>query len=358
LIHVTKTYLPDLAEYTEYLQGIWDRRQLTNNGPLVVELEQKLAAYLGVKHCLYVSNGTIAIQLAIKALNLSQEIVTTPFSYCATSHSILWENCTPVFADIDPRTLCIDPARIEAAITERTEAILATHVYGNPCEVEKIEKLAQSYGLKVIYDGAHAFGVRYKDRSLLSYGDFATCSFHATKVFHTIEGGAVITNSDDLAWLIQRYRSFGHVGDEHYYTFGINGKNSEFNAAMGLINLKHLPDIIEARRQIFEIYDSTLSFDKLTQPEIPAGLVRNYSYYPVFFRTEQDLLRVKAALEAEQIFPRRYFYPSLSTLKFVTPTSHCPESDRLALCALALPLFADLPHSDVRRIAGIVNANL
>ncbi|MDI9864026.1 DegT/DnrJ/EryC1/StrS family aminotransferase [Flectobacillus sp. DC10W] len=357
MINVTKTYLPPYEEYEAYLKGIWERNQLTNNGPLVRELEQKIKDYLGVKHCLFVSNGTIAIQLALKVLGVTKEVITTPFSYCATSHSVVWEGCTPVFADILRSDLCIDPQKVEAAITENTQAILATHVYGNPCEVYELQKIADKHNIKLIYDAAHAFGASVDDKSLLSFGDISTCSFHATKVFHTVEGGAVITNNDEYAWLLDRYRSFGHIGDD-YLTIGINGKNSEFHAAMGLVNLPKVPEIIAARKAIFDIYDEELNWEKLTRPELSLNTVKNYAYYPVFFESEAALLKVRDALSENQIMPRRYFYPSLSTLKFVTEESTCPISDDFALRALALPLYYDLAHEDVYRIARIVNENL
>ncbi|MDI9879185.1 DegT/DnrJ/EryC1/StrS family aminotransferase [Flectobacillus longus] len=357
MINVTKTYLPPYEEYEAYLKGIWERNQLTNNGPLVRELEQKIKDYLGVKHCLFVSNGTIAIQLALKVLGVTKEVITTPFSYCATSHSVVWEGCTPVFADILRSDLCIDPQKVEAAITENTQAILATHVYGNPCEVYELQKIADKHNIKLIYDAAHAFGASVDDKSLLSFGDISTCSFHATKVFHTVEGGAVITNNDEYAWLLDRYRSFGHIGDD-YLTIGINGKNSEFHAAMGLVNLPKVPEIIAARKAIFDIYDEELNWEKLTRPELSLKTVKNYAYYPVFFESEAALLKVRDALSENQVMPRRYFYPSLSTLKFVTEESTCPISDDFALRALALPLYYDLAHEDVYRIARIVNENL
>lgn len=358
MINVTKTYLPDIEEYQSYVKGIWDRVQLTNNGPLVKELEAKLRDYLGVKHCLFVSNGTIAIQIALKVLGISKEVITTPFSYCATSHSVIWENCTPVFADVSPKDLCIDPARVEAAITENTQAILATHVYGNACDVEALARIGEKYKIKVIYDGAHCYGADLGGKALLSYGDISTCSFHATKVFHTTEGGAIITDNDDVAWLIDRYRSFGHIAD-NYLTIGINGKNSEFHAAMGLCVLPDVPEIIRSRKEISELYDRLLPFgEKLSSPEWKADLVRNYAYYPVFFESEEALLKTKANLEAHDIFPRRYFYPSLSTLPFVQKESNCPVSDDFALRALSLPLFYDLAHDDVEKISRIVSDSI
>lgn len=358
MINVTKTFLPPIEEYQQYVQGIWERNQLTNNGPLVQELEKQLREYLGVKHCLFVSNGTIAIQLALKALNITKEVITTPFSYCATSHAIIWENCTPVFADILTMDYCVDPTKVEAAITENTEAILVTHVYGNPCDVDALQAIADKYNLKLIYDAAHAFGVKVDGKSLLSFGDISTCSFHSTKVFHSIEGGAVITDNDEYAYLLDRYRSFGHRGDD-YFTIGINGKNSEFHAAMGLCNLPRVPQIIEARKAIVDLYEAKLDWSILSRPTVSAQNVeRNYAYFPILLPSEEVLIKVRAALELQEIYPRRYFYPSLSSLPFVTSVSNCPISDDYALRALALPLFYDLAHTDVERIIQIVNTSL
>ena len=357
MINVTKTYLPPLAEFQHYVERIWESNQLTNNGQFVRELEQKLKDYLGVKHCLFVSNGTIAIQIALKVLNISQDVITTPFSYCATTHSLIWENCKPVFADILTTDFCIDPQKVEEQITEKTQAILATHVYGNPCDVDKLAKIAEKHNLKLIYDAAHCFGVNVNGKSIFNYGDISTCSFHSTKVFHSTEGGAIFTNNDEYAYLIDRYRSFGHIAD-NYLTIGINGKNSEFHAAMGLCVLPRVGEIIEARRQIFEIYDNLLNWEKLVKPVVVQSVETNYAYYPIFFESEEKLLEVRAALEAQQIFPRRYFYPSLSTLKFVIDESNCPISDDYASRALALPLYYDLAHIDVSKIANIVNSCL
>jgi dTDP-4-amino-4,6-dideoxygalactose transaminase len=357
MINVTKTYLPPIEEFQNYVEEIWQRNQLTNNGPLVKELEVKLKEYLGVKHCLFVSNGTIALQIALKILNITKEVITTPFSYCATSHSIVWENCFPIFADISPKDFCIDPQKIEALITPNTQAILATHVYGNPCAVDELALIAKRNNIKLIYDAAHCFGVDVNDTSIFNYGDISTCSFHSTKVFHSTEGGAIFTNNDEYAYLIDLYRSFGHKGD-NYLTVGINGKNSEFHAAMGLCVLPRVTEIVEARKKIFAIYDSRLNWNKIGKPSVEIPTKSNYAYYPVFFQSEECLLKVRAALEAEDIFPRRYFYPSLSTLKFLVPKSNCPISDDYSPRALALPLYYDLAHADVERICQIINDSL
>lgn len=356
-IFVTKSYLPPQEEYIAYLNGIWERHHLTNQGPLVLELEQKLRQYLGLEHLHFSSNGTIVLQMALKALRITGEVITTPFSYCATSHAIAWENATPIFADIRKEDLCIDPDCIEALITPRTQAILATHVYGIPCQIERIEAIAKQHGLYVIYDAAHTFGVQYKGKSLLSYGDVSTCSFHATKVFHTVEGGMITTPNAELSEQLKLYRSFGHVGDD-YFDIGINAKNSEFHAAMGLCNLPKVDEIIAGRRRVTESYDQHLNWEKLTKPTIPADVEWNHAYYPVFFETEADLLKVRDALAAQNIFVRRYFYPSLNTLSFLHAHQSCPVSEYMAVRALSLPLYPDLPDHDVERIISIINENL
>ncbi|MES1222413.1 MAG: aminotransferase class I/II-fold pyridoxal phosphate-dependent enzyme, partial [Bacteroidota bacterium] len=253
MINVTKTWLPDFNEYTSILKRAWDKGWITNNGDLVRELEESLKQYLGVKHLLFTSNGTIALQLALKALNITKEVITTPFSYVATTDAILWEGCTPIFVDINNDDFCINADLIEAAITENTQAILATHVYGLPCNIEQIESLAVKHNLKVIYDGAHAFGCNYKDKSLLNYGDISTCSFHATKLFHTGEGGCIICNDDELNSKLFLMRNFGHKLDE-YFCVGINAKNSEMHAALGISVLPHVRKIIKKNKKIFLRY--------------------------------------------------------------------------------------------------------
>jgi dTDP-4-amino-4,6-dideoxygalactose transaminase len=355
MINVTKAYLPPLAEYTAYLEGIWERAWLTNNGPLVQQLEAELSHYLGGGAVQFTSNGTIALQIAIKALELSGEIITTPFSYVATTTAILWENCQPVFVDIEPHTYCIDAAKIEAAITPRTTGILATHVYGYPCDVQAIEAIAQRHNLKVIYDGAHAFGVKVRGKSLLSYGDLATCSFHATKLFHTSEGGAIMVNDAELTQKIWLLKSFGHVGDD-YFTLGVNGKNSEFHAAMGLCNLPRVPGFIEARRQLAELYRTELTgvplyFPTPTEPT----LEYNYSYFPVVFDSEAQLLQAKEVLAANDINTRRYFFPSLNQLPYNHGAS-CPISEDVSQRVLCLPFYQELPADEVRRIAALLRA--
>jgi len=352
LINVTKTFLPPLDEYIKYLEKIWETHWVTNQGPLAEDLESKLKEYLNVKNLLLVSNGTIALQLAIKALNLKDEIVTTPYSYVATTNSILWENCTPVFCDIENKTFCIDADKIEKLINENTSAILATHVYGFPCDVVKIKSLADKYNLKVIYDGAHAFGVNYKNQSLLNFGDISTVSFHATKIFHTIEGGAVITNDDKLNEKLFLYRAFGHLDDE-YFSIGINGRTSEFHAAMGLCNLPRVNDFILKRKEINLLYRDFLKNLPLEIPVIPEDIIYNYSYFPVFFSSEEKLLDVKKLLTENEINTRRYFYPSLNKLPYLNTVS-CPVSENIAERVLCLPVYTELEFKDIKLISEII----
>jgi dTDP-4-amino-4,6-dideoxygalactose transaminase len=357
VINVTKSYLPPLEQYVDYLKGIWERGHLTNQGPLVNQLEEKIKEYLGVKHFFFINNGTVAIQIAIKALDVKGEVITTPFSYVATTSSIVWENATPVFVDIDANNFTIDANRIEAAITPLTSAILATHVYGIPCNVGKIEDIAKRYGLKVIYDAAHAFGVTHNNTSLLNFGDISTLSFHATKLFHTIEGGGICTNDDVVAHRIGYMRNFGHKGQEEFWGVGINGKNSEFHAAMGLCVLPQIDNIIERRKHLSLLYDTYLKQMgvKLQRPVVNTETSYNYSYYPVLFDDEKQLLLVKDGLNASYIYPRRYFYPSLHILPYIKKTSEVPAAEQISKRVLCLPLYNDLQDEVVKRICSIIS---
>lgn len=341
MINVTKAFLPPFEEYEKILKKAWNKGWITNNGELVQELETKLKDYLMVKHLFFCSNGTVVLQMALKVLGITKEVITTPFSYVATLNAILWEGCKPIFVDIKPDTFCIDENKIEFAITENTEAILATHVYGFPCNVSVIEKIAQKHNLKVIYDGAHAFGCSYEGRSLLNYGDISTCSFHATKLFHTVEGGAIITNDDKIANQLMLYRQFGHVGDD-YFSIGINAKNSEFHAAMGLAVIPSIETLIDSRKKIVERYITELTFLDIALPKLSdINFKWNYSYFPILFATEPELLHAKGQLEKNNIFTRRYFYPSLNTLFFVQ-YRNCSASEDISKRILCLPLYHDL----------------
>ncbi len=359
MINVTKSFLPELSDYIKYLEGIWERGHLTNHGPLVVELENKLRDYLGVKHFFFVNNGTIALQIAIKAADLKGDVITTPFSYVATTSCLVWENCNPVFADIDPNTLTVTAETIEKVITPQTTGILVTHVYGNPCPVEEIEALAKLRGLKVIYDAAHAFGVEYKNQSVLNFGDISTLSFHATKLFHTIEGGGIITNDDELAHKISFMRNFGHNGPEAFYGVGINGKSSEFQAAMGLCLFPKIDHIIEIRKTLSDFYTSSLAGIPIQHLQIQPGTTKyNFAYYPIVFNTEEELLKVVKALNENQIMPRRYFYPSLNTLHYVTNNLENDYATDVSKRVLCLPLYPDLAMEQVRIISDCIRTQL
>ncbi|MCA0398094.1 MAG: DegT/DnrJ/EryC1/StrS family aminotransferase [Bacteroidetes bacterium] len=355
MINVTKSFLPDIDNYVKYLQQVWDTGHLTNHGPLVNELEEKLKTYLGVKHFFFVNNGTIAIQIAIKALDLSGEIITTPFSYVATTSSIAWENLKPVFVDIDESSLTIDASKIEASITPSTTAILATHVYGIPCNVTTIEEIAKRKQLKVIYDAAHAFGVKYGGTNVLNFGDVSTLSFHATKLFHTVEGGGIATNDDEIAHQISYMRNFGHKGQEDFWGIGINGKSSEFHAAMGLCIYPEIENIIEKRKNLSQLYDKYFAEAniELFRPSIDEKVKYNFAYYPVLFESERQLLAVRDALNASYIYPRRYFYPSLNRLPYVDHTS-MPIAESVSSRVVCLPLYHDLSRENIKRIVTII----
>ncbi len=353
MIPVTKPFLPPKEDFDQLVAGIWQRNWLTNEGPLSSKLELELKKILGQEHLLFVTNGTIALQLAIRALGLTGEVITTPFSYVATTSSLVWEGCEPVFADIDPLTLNIDPSAIEALITPRTSGILATHVFGNSCDVEAIQEIADRHGLKVIYDGAHAFGVNYKGESIFSYGDISTCSFHATKLFHTIEGGAVMTKDPELLRKMSLFRSFGHTSATSFEGVGINGKNSEFHAAMGLANLNHIPQIIARRKKLSKLYDKWLQGFDCKLPRKQEGATYNYAYYPILLSSEKELKGIIDALNRSDVYPRRYFYPSLSQLDYVNnwPT---PRADDAASRILCLPLYHELSEEEVELICRLI----
>lgn len=351
-ILVTKSYLPPLSEYESYLKKIWDSRWLTNSGPLATELENKLKKRFGVKHAFFVTNGTIAMQLAMKALDIQGEVITTPFTFAATTNAIIWEKCTPVFVDIDPSTFSIDSTKIEAAITPNTRAILAVHVYGYPCNVKAIETIAKKHNLKVIYDAAHAFDVEIAGKSVFSYGDVSTLSFHATKLFHTGEGGLIVTNNNRIAKKIARLRNFGYEGED-VIEAGVNAKNSELHAAMGLVNLKHIKMITEKRKKIVEEYRRLLKGSGLHKVQYFSDIKYNNSYFPVVFESESELLAVFEALAHENILPRRYFYPSLNTLPFTIYKS-CPISESVSSRVACLPLYHDLSIKTVKKIVKII----
>lgn len=356
-IHVTKPFLPPLEELTEYLKQMWQTGILTHNGPLLIQFEQELQDYLGIEEVVCVSNCTIAIQLAIKVLELQGEIITTPFTFIATADAILWEKCIPVFADIDPETLNISPEEIERNITPNTVGVLGVHVFGNPCDIESIDAISRKHNLKIIYDAAHAMGVDINGKTVFSYGDISVVSFHATKLLQTFEGGAVITDNKDLASKLRRLRFFGYEGRE-IVSEGFNGKMTEVSAAMGLVNLKYLDGVIARRKVLYEKYLSLLSscVDISFQKINPRSF--NYSYFPVIFKTEKDLLRVENHLIAANIYARRYFYPSLNTLNLFSVRMHAPNAERIAATILCLPLYDSLEEEFVELISRIIKENV
>jgi len=353
MTNVTETFLPPIDEYTEILNRVWEYKWLTNRGELVLELESKIKEVTRSKNCLAMNNGTIPLQIALKLLAKGGEVITTPFSYVATTSSIVWEGCTPVFVDIESNYWTIDPEKIEAAITDKTTCILATHVFGNPCDVIKINAIAKKYNLAVIYDAAHSFGVTFDGQSIFDFGDISTCSFHATKIFHTGEGGMLFANTDELFRDSYNAHNFGHNGPTAFHGIGINGKMSELSAAMGLAVLPYLDEIIASRKEIADYYISNLSKTVRTI-NLRKGTNWNYSYFPIVFETEEILLNVIQKLNEKDINPRRYFYPSLNTLDFVNGNS-CLISESLSSRILCLPLFMGLEFKVIDKIIFEIN---
>jgi len=350
-INVTEPFLPPLEEYVEYLKGIWERNYLTNQGPLVKELEHKLQAYHGLEmpvHC--VANGALGLQIALKALGVKGEVITTPFSYVATTSCPLWEGCTVTFADIESEYLTLDPKAVEAAIGPKTEAILATHVFGNPCDVEALERIAKKHNLAVIYDAAHAFGVTYKGKSILEWGDASMVSMHATKLFHTVEGGFMVARDPAVSAKIEWMRRFGHNGPAKFHGVGTNAKLTEMHAAMGLANLKHLPEILRKRSEVAKAYDEEfLETHAIYRAfKIRPGTQWNSSYYPVLLETEQMLLQLMDALALNQIFVRRYFYPLLDVV--TGPAVDISVARSIGKRILALPMSTTVDGHAVGRL--------
>ena len=356
-IQVTEPFLPPLEEYVEYLKGIWDRNVLTNQGPLVRELEQNIQVYHGIEmpvHC--VTNGGLGLQIILKALGIKGEVITTPFSYVATASCPLWEGCSIQFADIEPDHLTIDPAAVEAAIGPDTEAIMATHVFGNPCDCEALEAIASKHGLALIFDAAHAFGVRYKDKSILEYGDVSMVSLHATKLLHAVEGGFVVAKDPLVAEKVEWMRRFGHKGPVEFDGVGINAKMSELHAAMGLCNLSHIDAILKKRQQVYEVYDKALGAERsITTMSYREGAIQNYSYYPILFDSEFLLLQAVGRMNDENIFPRRYFYPALNeVVNLHDKRCECPVAENVSRRILCLPLSDRLADSDLGKLTAIL----
>ncbi|MCB0792017.1 MAG: DegT/DnrJ/EryC1/StrS family aminotransferase [Flavobacteriales bacterium] len=348
-VYVTRAFMPPFEEYMELMRGVWDRGYVTNHGPLVQEFERALGERFGLPGSVFIVNGTIALHLAIRALELKGDVITTAFSHPVTTTSIMWEGCTPVFVDVDPGTFCIDPARIEERITPRTTGIVATHVYGIPCDVEAIADIARRYGLKVLYDGAHAFGTTLNGRSILEHGDVSTTSYHATKIFHTVEGGSMHAGDPDLQRRLVLMRTMGQWGEE-FFIPGMNAKNSEMHAAMGVANLKYYDAIMAARRSQWEYYHELLQGGPLGLARVPEGIGYNHAYFPVVFPSSEVLEHARRVLNAGNVFPRRYFRPACTQLPYVSRQGECPIAEGMADTVMCLPLFHDLDRSTAERI--------
>lgn len=354
-IFVTQPLLPPLEEFIPYLQQIWASKRLTNSGPFHQQLEAALCDYLGVKHISLFANGTLALVTALQALRITGEVITTPYSFVATSHSLLWNGIKPVFVDIDPTTLNLDPEKIEAAITPQTTAIMPVHCYGHPCDVESIQEIADNYGLKVIYDAAHAFGVKNSDWSVLNYGDLSVLSFHATKVFNTFEGGAIVCRDEKTKLHIDHLKNFGFVGEVTVVAPGINGKMSEFNAALGMLQLKGIDEAIQRRQAIDVRYRKALTGIKgIHCPKGSNVKVANYAYFPILVQTDYPLTRdaLYEKLQDKQIYARRYFYPLISEFPMYrglpsAAPSNLPVASRTAREVICLPIYPELTNEQV-----------
>ena len=357
MINVTKTYLPDREKYKKYVDEIFENGWVTNNGPMVKKLEKRLAEYLGVKNIVLVANGTIALEISYRTLKIKDSAITTPFSFVATTSSLVTNNIKPIFADINQKTLNIDPKNIKNTITKNTSAVVPVHVFGNSCEVEKIEEIAKENNLKVIYDAAHAFNVQYKGKSILNYGDISTLSFHATKLFHTVEGGALIINDDSLARKARYLINFGIKNTESIPELGTNSKMNEFEAVMGLCILDEIDNIKQKRKEVYETYKEEL-LGLVEQQQQNKNATQNYSYFPIILENEKQSLEVQKNLNKKQIFPRRYFYPSLNTLAYIEPKQHMPVSKDIASRILCLPIYPGLKKIEQLRIINILKGTL
>jgi dTDP-4-amino-4,6-dideoxygalactose transaminase len=361
-IYVTKPFLPSLDEFVPYLEQIWSSGILTNGGPLHQKLEQALCEFLGVEHIALFANGTIALITALQALRVTGEVITTPYSFVATAHSLLWNGIKPVFADIDEKTLNLDPSKVEAAITPQTTAIMPVHCYGNPCDVTAMQRIAENYNLKIIYDAAHAFGIRDAGGSLLRHGDLSTLSFHATKVFNTFEGGAIVCPDGRTKLHIDRLKNFGYVDEVTVVAPGINGKMSEVGAAMGLLQLKHIESAISARKVVADLYMQALQgIEGIRMVDITCTALPNYCYFPILVDTNYALTRdgLYEKLKEQGIHARRYFYPLISEFPMYRGMAsarreNLPVATSIAQKVICLPIYPDLGPSDQQRVIDII----
>jgi len=357
VITVTKTYLPNKEKYKKYIDEIYKNGWITNNGPLVQKLEKKLAKYLGVKNIVLVSNGTAALEIAYRTLDIDGEVITTPFSFVATTSSLITNGLTPIYADIDKETLNIEPNKIQKMITSSIKAIVPVHIFGNACNIDQIDTIAKKNNLKVIYDASHAFDIRYKEKNILNYGDISTLSFHATKLFHTIEGGALVINDDKLVKKARYLINFGIENSESIPELGTNAKMNEFEAAMGLCVLDEIEFIKEKRETLYKTYEKELKGFVQFQKQ-NTNATRNHSYFPVILEDEQQTLKIQRALNDKEIYPRRYFYPSLDTLSYITPKQLMPNSRHMSCRILSLPLYPGLKEKEQIDIINIIKSNL
>jgi dTDP-4-amino-4,6-dideoxygalactose transaminase len=361
-VFVTEPHLPPLEDFLPYLEEIWASKRITNSGPFHEQLEKELAAYLGVKHLSLFANGTLALLTALQALRISGEVITTPYTFVATAHSLLWNNIKPVFVDVDPLTCNLDPERVEEAITPATTAILPVHCYGIPCNVERIQQVADTYGLKVIYDAAHAFGVRQGGESILNHGDLAVLSFHATKVFNTFEGGAIVCPDAKIKQRIDHLKNFGFADEVTVVAPGINGKMNEISAAMGLLQLKHIDTALSTRTAMYQRYlDAFKDIPSLRLQQVPADLEWNHAYCPLFVRPEHPISRdgLYERLKSQNIHARRYFYPLISSFPMYrglpsAATRLLPNASALAEQVICLPIYPTLPLEAQERLIDIV----
>ena len=361
-IYVTQPSLPPLEDFIPYLEQIWDSRVLTNNGPFHQQFEDALCEYLDVPYISLFANGTIALATAFKALGLQGEVITTPYTFVATAHALTWNGLTPVFIDIDPVTLNLDPEKIEAAITDKTTAILPVHVYGHPCDVDAIELIAKKHELSVIYDAAHAFGVRCHCGSLLNHGDLSVLSFHATKVFNTFEGGAIVCQDLETKTHIDQLKNFGFVNETTIARTGINGKMNELSAALGLLQLQHIDENIKQRKAVDEAYrDGLKNVEGIRCHNPPAPLVANYGYFPIFLDKDYPLSphQLQESLKHEQIYCRRYFYPTLTQFNRKVQRANEESDDLLnakekSRTVLCLPISPSLTTQEITRIVRVI----
>jgi dTDP-4-amino-4,6-dideoxygalactose transaminase len=363
-VFVTQPDLPPLAEFLPYLEKIWEKKWLTNAGEFHQSFEVELAKYLGVEQLALVSNGTLGLVIGLQALGITGEVITTPYSFVATAHSLLWNNLVPVFVDIDPTTCNLDPAKIEAAITPRTTAILPVHCYGTPCDIDRIQEIANKHDLKLIYDAAHAFGVRVENSSILDRGGLSVLSFHATKVFNTFEGGAIVCPTPEMKRHIDHLKNFGFVDEVTVTAAGINGKMNEFQASLGLLQLHYVDAAIARRKAIAAAYRHALhGVPGISLLPDSANVQQNYSYFPIFIGSEYPISRdaLYAKLREHGIYSRRYFYPLISTMPMYRgfPSSdpaNLPVATRIAQQVLCLPIYPQLTDTDLERVIGVVGS--